>query len=380
MKIFFFLNILPPYRIGLYNKISEKLNGGAKFFFDSYSEKNRIWNIAEDSIKFDYEILNSPNVNLMSKASNNTKLFRTVYFPFKLLQICFTEKPDIVVSLEMGVRTIFSIIFCIIYKKKIYLLSEVIPQSEKKISRIKKIIRKIISKNINGGIAHGRFSLEYLKSFGLPENKITISPDSIDNDFFLEESKKYIKSELRKKTNIDDDAFIFLFVGQFIHRKGIDLLSNCIRKFKNENSNIKFFVFLVGGGKEGLIKIIGNYDENLFTQVEFKQKEDLIKYYVISDCLIFPTRNDVWGMVVNESIACGLPVMVSKYAGCADDLIENEKNGYVFDPLDENSFINTLKKCIENKDKLKSFAEKAKEKLKIYNHENAANKIVDFII
>ncbi len=93
MKYLFFINILPPYRIGLYNKISEKLNGSVKFYFDSYSEKNREWNTLKSLIKFQYEILNSPNIELETKVSNNTKLFHTVYFPFKILKFVFMKDP-----------------------------------------------------------------------------------------------------------------------------------------------------------------------------------------------------------------------------------------------------------------------------------------------
>ena len=126
-------------------------------------------------------------------------------------------------------------------------------------------------------------------------------------------------------------------------------------------------------------KLVGNYNENIFKVVNFKQGKELIPYYIIADCLIFPTRQDVWGMVINEAIACGLPVAVSKYAGCSVDLVEDGVNGYIFDPLDSESFTETLSKCINNPGELKLFAERAKEKLKIYNHKNAANTIVNFI-
>ena len=123
MKVFFFLNILPPYRIGLYNKINEKLKGKVKFFFDSHTEKNRKWNSFDESIKFEYEILNSPNIKLETRTSNNTKLFRTIYFPFRILKICFKEKPETIISLEMGLRTIFCIAYSKVFNNNILCLT-----------------------------------------------------------------------------------------------------------------------------------------------------------------------------------------------------------------------------------------------------------------
>ena len=379
MKHLFFANILPPYRIGLYNKISEKLNGNIKFYFDSYSETNRKWNSFDNSIKFKYEILDSFKFHFSTKTSNNTKSFHTIYFPFKVLKTCFSEKPDTIVSLEMGLRSISCIIYSKIYKKKVFMLSEVTEQSEQKISILKKIIRKFIIKYINGGIAHGLSSFNYLVKLGLSHDKIIISPDAVDNDFFISESKKYTKTDLRRNLKIDYDAFVFLYVGQFIHRKGIDILFSVMQDLKEQEKQKKIVVLIVGGSRSELENVIENFDENFFRLAEFKQIYQLVPYYIVSDCLIFPTRQDVWGMVVNESIACGLTVVVSKYAGCSIDLIEDEKNGYIFDPLDRNSFLQILEKCLNNQYELKLFAERAKEKLKIYNHENAANKIVYFI-
>ena len=183
---------------------------------------------------------------------------------------------------------------------------------------------------------------------------------------------------MREKFNISDDTFVFLYVGRFIHLKGIDLILRNFNEFKNSYKE-KILVILVGGSEDVIIKNFGNFDNELFRIYSFKQKIKLVKYYIISDCLIFPTRQDVWGLVINEAIACNLPVAVSKYAGCTEDLIEDGVNGFIFNPLDSISFIETIKKCVFQKEELKLFKIKAKEKLKVYNHENAANNIVNFI-
>jgi glycosyltransferase involved in cell wall biosynthesis len=60
----------------------------------------------------------------------------------------------------------------------------------------------------------------------------------------------------------------------------------------------------------------------------FVQRDDLASYYALAEALILPTRTDPWGLVVNEAMACGLPVIASDAAGCAADLIENNRNGW----------------------------------------------------
>jgi glycosyltransferase involved in cell wall biosynthesis len=62
----------------------------------------------------------------------------------------------------------------------------------------------------------------------------------------------------------------------------------------------------------------------------FAQREDLATYYALADVLVFPTHTDRWGLVVNEAMACGLPIIASEAAGSVADLIENGWNGRVF--------------------------------------------------
>jgi glycosyltransferase involved in cell wall biosynthesis len=66
----------------------------------------------------------------------------------------------------------------------------------------------------------------------------------------------------------------------------------------------------------------------------FAQREDLAVLYALAEALVLPTHSDPWGLVVNEAMACGLPIIVSSVAGCSADLIEDGWNGYVVPPHD----------------------------------------------
>jgi glycosyltransferase involved in cell wall biosynthesis len=66
----------------------------------------------------------------------------------------------------------------------------------------------------------------------------------------------------------------------------------------------------------------------------FAQREDLAGLYALAECLVLPTHSDPWGLVVNEAMACGLPIIVSSVAGCSADLVDDGWNGYVVPPRD----------------------------------------------
>ena len=77
------------------------------FFLILILREDREWEAFDNSIQFDYEILHSLSFNLTSKVSNETELENVFYIPVKILSICFNEKPDIVISLEMGLKNYF---------------------------------------------------------------------------------------------------------------------------------------------------------------------------------------------------------------------------------------------------------------------------------
>ena len=137
MKILFFTNIIAPYRVGLFNKLDEYFYGNIKFFFDKKTELNRKWMIDEDDLKFSYEIRNTFFYKKVSKASNNSELHRFIYFPFYIFHVVLKEKPNVILTNEFGLRTLFALISGKLIKSKVVVLSEVTEQTEKETSLLK---------------------------------------------------------------------------------------------------------------------------------------------------------------------------------------------------------------------------------------------------
>jgi glycosyltransferase involved in cell wall biosynthesis len=136
---------------------------------------------------------------------------------------------------------------------------------------------------------------------------------------------------------------VLLHVGQLIPRKGIDLLFHAAAALQNEGH--VFSLLLVGSGRdqqalEQLAKNLG------LRNVHFRpaeKPEKMPSVYRSGDVLIFPTLEDVWGLVANEAILCGLPVLCSQYAGCARELLPLDS---IFDPKDAGEFRDKLRKAL----------------------------------
>lgn len=104
---------------------------------------------------------------------------------------------------------------------------------------------------------------------------------------------------------------------------------------------------------------------------------EIAQYYAASDVFIMPTLEDNWSLVVPEAMACGLPVLCSKYNGCYPELIEEGKNGWVFDPFDPEEIAAHLKRCVLDKSRsgLADMGERSKEIVAGHSPQRAARAI-----
>ena len=258
------------------------------------------------------------------------------------------------------------------------MVSDVTPHSERKISFLQKVTRKLLARRLDGGIAKSKKAMEYLLNLGFPKNKLTVSPYAVDNAFYNNETQKFNRLELRSEFGFAADDLILLYSGQFIHRKGIDLLINNVSLF-NKFSDKRIKVILSGGSGAELKKITPEFNSNTFVNVGFLDREKMIEYFTLADFLILPTRLDTWGIVVNESLASGCPVLLSKYSGAANELIQNNKNGFVFDPLDNQEFQSILNKAVDSTIYYAKEREKIINSVLPFNYEKAADVVRNFL-
>jgi glycosyltransferase involved in cell wall biosynthesis len=139
--------------------------------------------------------------------------------------------------------------------------------------------------------------------------------------------KKY-----REALEIKNNKKNLLYVGYLVKRKRLDLLLKSIKILAKKRTD--FILKIVGDGpeKENLAKLVDNLGIAKFVSFEgYKQKEELIKYYAEADCFLFPTDFDIWGLVLVEAMAAGLPCIASIYAGSTYDLIIEGITGFSAD-------------------------------------------------
>lgn len=150
---------------------------------------------------------------------------------------------------------------------------------------------------------------------------------------------------------------VFLFAGEFIARKGMDALLEAAHVLKSQGLN-RFSIALIGGGPlfEKIQKLAS--DLGLSEHIVLERAVPYHRmgaYYRACDVFVFPTREDIWGMVALEAMAFGKPIICSRHAG-ARELVREGENGYIVEPADATELADRMARFIRNPELIARFA------------------------
>lgn len=169
---------------------------------------------------------------------------------------------------------------------------------------------------------------EIMRLYGVPEEKIHVVYNGIDPDEFDVGGRERMRAALAREFGLNDELRL-LYVGSGFKRKGVPVLLRAAARLK-----MPFKLFVVGKGDVASFARtagkLGIADRVIFTG----PRKDVETFYVGCDAFVFPTLYDPFSNATLEAMACGLPVITSRYNGVAE-LIEDGRNGFVVnDPLD----------------------------------------------
>jgi len=156
-----------------------------------------------------------------------------------------------------------------------------------------------------------------------------------------------------------------LFVGQMIPRKGVPELIEAFRAVSNEG----FGLILVGDGpmwekyKAEYAKVPGLFWEG------YRQPLELSRYYAVADALVMPSKLEVWGLVVNEAMASGLPVIATTCSGATEDLILEGETGAAYESGDTAALTRLLTSVVEDPKRWKTMGSNAAERIRRFGPE-----------
>ena len=223
-------------------------------------------------------------------------------------------------------------------------------------------------------VVPGKASFEYLRSLGSPEASILTAPNAVDNTFFAiqAENARAHPTEFREKLELPS-RFI-LFVGRLVTEKGVFDLIEAYAKLESGLRSEVGLVFAGNGvSREELAQQAKRISPATVCFPGFAQREDLAGLYALAETLVLPTHSDPWGLVVNEAMACGLPIIVSSVAGCSADLVEDGWNGYVVPPRDSEKFSVAIDSLLRQPELKRQMSSHSSERIRNYSPEACAD-------
>jgi glycosyltransferase involved in cell wall biosynthesis len=189
------------------------------------------------------------------------------------------------------------------------------------------LVRTLFDSAIAGGSAHVR----YLQELGFEADLIGRSYDVVDNSFY-QEATALARAE-RSPADAGLPSDYFLYVGRLAPEKNLRGLLESFHQYRRSGG--QWSLVLVGEGpsrQELMTYVRENALESYVHFAGLKNSVELVDYYAFANCFVLPSSREPWGLVVNEAMAAGLPVIVSNRCGCAEDLVEPGENGAIIDP------------------------------------------------
>jgi glycosyltransferase involved in cell wall biosynthesis len=197
----------------------------------------------------------------------------------------------------------------------------------------KEIVKGHLVRRCDSALVGGRRQADYLRKLGF-KGEILLGYDVVDGDYFRRgaEATRYEHLEVRRRLALPEQYFFACT--RFVARKNIDGLLKAYAKYRTGINGEPWGLVIAGSGQEAenLRKLERDLAVGGVFWPGFLQYGELPFYYGLASAFIHPALSEPWGLVINEAIASGLPVLVSQTVGARYELMADGKNGFTFDP------------------------------------------------
>lgn len=312
---------------------------------------------------------NAPNVHYLDFGGDETA-FRPWLFTRQLAPLILRLRPDVCFVPSYLRWSLFVNFISRIAGARIVMMNDSHGGTERA-QGLKRTIKRGIISSFHAGLVAGSPHQRYFASLGLPAARIFRGYDAVDNKYFSRaaESARAAAGQIRARSGLPDRYFLSL--GRIVEKKNLTLLLRAFARLQPAADGVSHHLVVVGSGHcEGELRalcaelslptidhfigrehgIASSAGEPSVHFYGFRQIDESPNFYALSTAFILPSVSEEWGLVVNEAMACGVPVLVSRTAGCAEDLVVPGDNGFQFDPDDVDALVDGLQSLIDDPD------------------------------
>lgn len=284
-------------------------------------------------------------------------------------------KPDVVFVNGLNLWTLSIVLLQPLTKWRIVLVySGSSPNVDMTDAKARLFVRRLMVRSIHAAITNSQAGKDYLtKILGVKLDRVFAGPYQMPDKAALQQPNEAARDHFSKL-----QSPIFLFVGQTISRKGIDcLLESC----KQLDEDKPYSVLIIGDGQQRSELEQQTQKLGLAEKIKWLgwiEYGKLGSYIEQIDVFVFPTLEDIWGMVVLENMLFEKPILCSTLAG-AKEMIEHGKNGFIFDPNNPAELASYMEKFIDNLELANSMGKHSKQLIEPHNPSAIALKLSNIV-
>lgn len=225
-------------------------------------------------------------------------------------------------------------------------------------------------RGFDGFLAIGTANAEYYRSMGISSDRIFHVPYTVDNDRFIAaaDAARCNRTEVRAKLGMHPDLPTILYASKFDERKRPADLLTAYARLRSEGVSAQLALVGSGALEDHLKRRV--VDEMIPDVVfpGFINQVELPSVYAASDLFVLPSTNEPWGLVVNEAMCAGLPIVLADEVGCSKDLVQNGENGALFSAGDVVGLTEALRPILSDADLRLSQGRSSMQRIKNWSY------------
>ena len=332
MKVLFLTNIPSPYRVNFFNELGKHCDLTVLFETNASTERDASWNA--------YQFVNFRGIILPGIRTG----LDTAFCPSVIKYLRRHRYDYIILTVLASPTGLLASAWLKLFHIPYYYEGD--GGTVKKKKGLKAAIKRFIISSAGLCFSTSAEFDHYCTAYGASRDKICRYPFTsiYEKDILNEVPSDSHKAMLREELNITEAHFI-LSVGRIVPIKGYDILLKAFSRICDPGWGI----YIVGGEVTSEYQqIVTDLSLKNVHFIEFKLPKELAKYYMAADIFVLPTRYDPWGLVINEAMAVGLPVITTYACGAGTEMVMQEKNGYLYKPEDISALETHLRKLMSS--------------------------------
>jgi glycosyltransferase involved in cell wall biosynthesis len=337
VKVVFLVNFVAPNLLEVFRELSLRFQTFA-VVSSVPIEGNRQWKTETDGI--DVRIQKTWTITRTARHPSGYAEPNYIHLPLDSLSQLRRLKPDVIVSLELGARTAFSALYRLFHPSVTHVAAVLASErSEAGRGALRRFTRRTLLKRVDAATFNGPSCKRYLLSLGADDQRLAPWDYAAD-------PRKAFRGPIEKSSR-EQSRLHLLTVGQLSERKGVIQAITALNQYAQNHSDTKLTWTLVGDGPLREELELTRLAENL--SIRFAGHCDphqIQEHYRDQDAMLFPTLGDEWGLVVDESLASGLPVIGSCHSQAVQTIVHDGQNGFRFDPEETGSLGRAMERFV----------------------------------